>query len=130
MFYYSGKMLRSGAVKTEARATRPPRGSTAARPAPAAAPWTFLSNHAHVLICIAEDPETRMRDLAARVGVTERAVQRIIGDLEEAGYLSRSREGRRNHYRVTASRPLRHPIEQHCGTDQLIELVLGKRPQR
>lgn len=132
MFSYSGKMLRSGAVKTEARANRPPRGSTAARPAPApaTAPWTFLSNHAHVLICIAEDPETRMRDLAARVGVTERAVQRIIGDLEEAGYLSRSREGRRNHYRVTASRPLRHPIEQHCGTDQLIELVLGKRPQR
>lgn len=90
------------------------------------APWTFLSNHAHVLICIAQDPETRMRDLADRVGVTERAVQRIVSDLEEAGYLVRRKEGRRNHYEVTASRPLRHPIEQHCSTEQLIGLVLGE----
>lgn len=88
-------------------------------------PWTFLSNHAHVLICIAEDPETRMRDLAARVGITERAVQRIVTDLEDAGYLARQKEGRRNRYSVDASRPLRHPIERHCATDALLNLVLG-----
>ncbi len=88
-------------------------------------PWTFFSNHAHVLICIAEDPETRMRDLASRVGITERAVQRIVTDLEDAGYLARQKEGRRNRYSVAAARPLRHPIERHCATDALLDLVLG-----
>lgn len=68
-----------------------------------------------------------MRDLADRVGVTERAVQRIVAELEDAGYLIRRKEGRRNRYEVTASRPLRHPIEKHCGTDELLGLVLGKR---
>lgn len=66
-----------------------------------------------------------MRDLAARVGITERAVQRIVTDLEDAGYLARQKEGRRNRYSVTASRPLRHPIERHCVTDALLDLVLG-----
>lgn len=75
--------------------------------------WTFLTNHAHVLISLAGDPTLRIRDLAARVGITERAVQRIIADLEEAGYLTHEREGRRNLYRVRAKRPLRHPIEAH-----------------
>ena len=56
--------------------------------------WTFLSNHGHVLLCIAQEPEIRLRDVAERVGITERAVQRIVADLEEAGYLSRAREGR------------------------------------
>ena len=90
------------------------------------APWTFLSNHAHVLICISEDPEVRMRDLSSRVGITERAVQRIVTELEEGGYLERQKTGRRNRYQVTASRPLRHPIERHCATDALIDLVLGR----
>ena len=92
----------------------------------ASAPWTFLSNHAHVLVCIAGDPEARMRDVAARVGVTERAVQRIVAELEEGGYLVRHKEGRRNHYDVTPSRPLRHPLERQCMTDALLEMVLGK----
>jgi len=87
--------------------------------------WTFLSNYAHVLLCIAEQPEIRLRDVAERVGITERAVQRIVADLEEAGYLSRSREGRRNRYKVHANRPLRHSIEAHRDVGLLLDLMLG-----
>jgi predicted ArsR family transcriptional regulator len=73
--------------------------------------WTFLTNHAHALVCIARDPGLRLRDVAERVGVTERAAQRIVSDLVDAGYLERQKEGRRNAYRVRADRPLRHPVE-------------------
>jgi predicted ArsR family transcriptional regulator len=79
------------------------------------AEWTFLTNHAHVLLCVARDPDVRHRDLAEQVGITERAAQRIVGDLVEAGYLERSREGRRNRYRLNRELPLRHPLErEHC----------------
>jgi predicted ArsR family transcriptional regulator len=88
------------------------------------AAWTFLTNHAHVLLCIAQDSEVRMRDVAARVGVTERAVQRIIADLEEAGYLIRERSGRQNRYQICAARSLRHPIERDCQVSSLIRIVL------
>ncbi|TPG32531.1 helix-turn-helix transcriptional regulator [Mycolicibacterium hodleri] len=79
--------------------------------------WTFLTNHAHTLLCIARDPGIRLRDVAERVGVTERAAQRIVSDLVEAGYLDRLREGRRNYYRIREDRPLRHPVERghHVG---------------
>ena len=87
--------------------------------------WTFLSNHAHVLLCIAQEPEARLRDVAERVGITERAVQRIVADLEEGGYLTRSREGRRNRYEVHAHRPLRHPVEAHREVSVLLDLILG-----
>ncbi len=73
--------------------------------------WTFLSNHSHVLVCIAQDPELRVAEIARRVGIGERAVQRILGDLEAAGYVTRRREGRRNVYAVHLDRPLRHPLE-------------------
>ena len=86
--------------------------------------WTFLSNYAHVLLCIAKQPGIRLRDVSERVGITERAVQRIVADLEEAGYLSRSREGRRNHYTVHANRPLRHSIEAHREVGLLLDLML------
>ena len=89
--------------------------------------WTFLSNYAHVLLCIAGTPEIRLRDVAERVGITERAVQRIVADLEEAGYLSRSRDGRRNHYKVHADRPLRHSVEAHRNVGLLLKLILGPR---
>lgn len=85
--------------------------------------WTFLTNHAHVLFCIALDPEVRLRDVAARVGITERAVQRIVTDLEAAGYLLVAKEGRRNRYTVRADLPLRHPIERHRPVKALIELA-------
>lgn len=87
--------------------------------------WTFLSNHAHVLICIAEQPAALLREVAERVGITERAVQRIVADLEAGGYLSRTREGRRNHYEVHADRPLRHSVEAHHDVGVLLDLILG-----
>ena len=89
-----------------------------------ASTWTFMTNHTHVLLCIAENPKTRTRDLAARIGITERAVQRIIAELEADGYLSHDREGRNNHYTVRTDLPLRHPVEQHCGVSTLIEMTL------
>ncbi len=86
--------------------------------------WTFLTNHAHVLICIVDIPETRMRDIAEKVAITERAVQRIVGDLEDAGYVQRVRTGRRNRYKVRKNLPLRHPIEQHRRVSALLTLIL------
>jgi DNA-binding MarR family transcriptional regulator len=74
--------------------------------------WTFLTNHAHVLLCVARDADVRLRDIADSVGITERAAQRIVADLVEAGYLEREREGRRNRYAVRPDVPLRHPLEQ------------------
>lgn len=92
--------------------------------------WTFLTNHSHVLLCIAANPEARMRDLASQVGITERAVQRIIDDLAAAGYLEIEREGRRNRYTIHGEFYLRHPVEQHCELAGLIGFVMGKRPGR
>lgn len=91
------------------------------------AAWTFLTNHSHVLLCLARDPEMRLRDVASLVGVTERAVQRIVGELEEAGYLLRSKQGRRNYYEIDLDLPLRHPVERHCEVGKLVKMVLGKR---
>ena len=73
--------------------------------------WTFLSNHSHVLICIARDPAMRVTEIARHVGIGERAVHRILRDLEDAGYVSRSRTGRRNVYSVDLDQSLRHPLE-------------------
>lgn len=89
--------------------------------------WTFLSNHTHVLVCLAEDPEARLRDVSARVGITERAVQKIVADLEAAGVLERHRIGRRNRYRIFMDRPLRHPIEADCTVGALLATIL-RRP--
>lgn len=101
----------------------------AVRSAPALQPdWTFLTNHAHVLLCIARDPEARMREVADLVGITERAVQRIVADLAAAGYLERIRTGRRNRYKVNVDVPLRHPIERHRRVSSLIALVRGVEP--
>ena len=85
--------------------------------------WTFLSNHSHVLICIAEDTSARSRDIAVRVGITERAVQRIVTELCNAGYVTKVRKGRRNQYTVHLDRPLRHPVEGHCTVSELLETV-------
>ncbi len=89
--------------------------------------WTFLTNHAHVLICIAQDPESRLRDIAERVGITERSTQSIVADLVDGGYLVRSRVGRRNHYEVHTDLPFRHPVEQDHQVSSLIDL-LGLAP--
>ena len=92
--------------------------------------WTFLSNHAHVLFCIAAEPEIRMRDVALRVGITERAVQRIVAELEQGGYIGIKREGRRNRYSVNTSLPLRHPLVAHRTIAQMIDLGLGGKPKK
>ena len=73
--------------------------------------WTLLSNHGHVLVCIAGDPDLRLRDIAARVGITERAVFSIVNDLEADGYVTRIHVGRRNRYELNRARPMRHPVE-------------------
>ena len=89
--------------------------------------WTFLTNHAHVLLAIAAEPDLRVRDIADRVGITERAVQRIVTELETAGYLEIMREGRRNHYRVNTAQPLRHPAEVHHRIGELLQVLSHRR---
>ena len=90
--------------------------------------WTFLTNHSHVLLSIAEDPEIRLRDVAQKVGITERAAQRIVADLTEAGYLTATKVGRRNRYKLHAGQHLRHPVEQHCRIQSLLAMVLQRSP--
>jgi hypothetical protein len=92
--------------------------------------WTFLTNHGHVLVCIATDPGVRGRDVAARVGITERAAQAIIADLVREGYVTRTRIGRRNHYEINPDRPLRHPVEQPHNIGELLQLVAGLEARR
>jgi hypothetical protein len=87
--------------------------------------WTFLTNHAHVLLCIRRDDEIRLRDVATLVGITERAAQKIVSDLAEAVYLRVDRVGRRNRYRVQARRPLRHPLERGHSVGELLDLLEG-----
>lgn len=85
--------------------------------------WTFFSNHAHVLIYLAQHTDALLREVAQSVGITERAVQMIVADLEAAGVLERTRVGRRNQYTIRGSAPLRHPIEQHCSVGDLLAMV-------
>jgi predicted ArsR family transcriptional regulator len=92
--------------------------------------WTFLTNHAHVFLCLAADPEMRLRDVAVRVGITERAAQRIVADLDAGGYISTERIGRRNRYVVHGEKPLRHPVEGHRPAKALFDLIVSARPAR
>jgi DNA-binding IscR family transcriptional regulator len=85
--------------------------------------WTIFSNHAHVLVCIARNPEETVREIARKVGITERAVQRIIGDLEEAGVIARERTGRNNSYTLSLDRPLRHPLEANTTIAEVIRVI-------
>ncbi len=87
--------------------------------------WTFLTNHAQVLLCIARNPRMTAREIATAVQITERAVQRIIKDLEDADYISRTREGRNNLYRVHGDRALRHPQQQALSLGALLEVLGG-----
>lgn len=115
-------------------AGRPPPVKAAPRRAGARAPdkatadaaesgWTFLSNHTHVLVCLQREPELTLRDVAARIGITERAVQRLVADLEAAGVLERWRDGRRNRYAINGRTRLRHPLEAHRTLGELLELL-------
>lgn len=85
--------------------------------------WTFLSNHGHVLVALSRDPDSRMRDIAARVGITERFAQRIVGDLVAEGYVVKEKVGRRNQYRIASDSHLRHDLESWVTVADFIALV-------
>jgi len=87
--------------------------------------WTFFSNYAHVLVCLAEDPQARLRDVADRVGITERTAVRLITQLDEASILKRVKDGRRNSYVIDTAKNLRHPIESHCTVGAWLATILG-----
>jgi predicted transcriptional regulator len=87
--------------------------------------WRFVTNYSHVLVCIAENPTARLRDIADTVGVTERTATQLVKDLEEAGYLTKTRKGRRNRYDVHAELPLRHPRHRHHTVGELIRFLQG-----
>ena len=89
--------------------------------------WTFLTNHAHVLILLSQDSSLVLREVALKIGITERAVQRIIADLEHDGFIEREKVGRKNQYRILAKRPLRHPVESHRSIGDLIALIVTNR---
>jgi hypothetical protein len=89
--------------------------------------WNFLTNHARVLVCIADDPGLRLRDIAERIGITERAVHRIVVELGDAGYVTRERHGRRNQYTIRAHLPIHDPIAQNRdqSVGQLLQVLLA-----
>lgn len=87
--------------------------------------WTFLTNHSHILLCLSQEPSLRIRDLAEKVGITERAVQRILVEMVDAGALIKQREGRRNHYTVNLNFHLRHPLESHVKICDLLAPLKG-----
>lgn len=92
--------------------------------------WTFLTNHARVLLCIARDPHVRMLDIAEEIGIRERSVQQIVADLEQGGYLSRERDGRRNTYTVHRRTPFRHAAEAQYDIGELLEIFAGGAARR
>jgi hypothetical protein len=94
----------------------------------APARWDFLTNHAHVLLCISQDPGIRLRDIAAAVGITERSAHKFISELVDEGYVLRERHGRRNRYKVKPELPLRHPLVQDRQVGELLDVLL--RPER
>ena len=87
--------------------------------------WDFLTNHAHVLVCIAADPGIRLREIATAVGITERAAHRILSELVDEGYVVRERQGRRNHYQVKTELPLRHPLAKEREVGDLLGVLIG-----
>jgi MarR family len=87
--------------------------------------WTFLTNHARVLVCIARDPGVRLREIGERVGITERAAHRIVVELADAGYITRERNGRRNRYTINARFPLPDPIAREQNIGELLAILTG-----
>lgn len=89
--------------------------------------WDFLTNHAHVLVCVARDPGARLRDIADAVGITERATHRILSELVDGGYVIREKEGRRNRYEVVATSPLPHPLVERRELGELLDVLVERR---
>lgn len=113
----NGKSASSSRVKQAATAVAE-NGNSGPR-------WTFLTNHAHVLTVLDSDPNLTLREVAVRVGITERAVQRIVLELEQSGFLEREKVGRQNQYKVLKHQPLRHPIEAHRSIGDLLTMITG-----
>ena len=88
--------------------------------------WSFLTNHAQVLLCIAHDPEIRLREIGDAVGITERAAHRIVVELATAGYISRKRNGRRNHYTIQSHLPLPDPLARQQKIGDLLAILAGQ----
>jgi len=89
--------------------------------------WDLLSNHAHVLLCVARDPGVRLREIAEAVGITERSAHKIVSELVSDGYVLREREGRRNRYEVRREAPLRHPLVREQPVGELLDVLLKAR---
>lgn len=89
--------------------------------------WSFLSNHGLAMLCIARDPSMRMRDIGDAIGIKERAAHRIVNDLVEAGYVTRERQGNRNHYQVRAEVPMRHPLVQAHSIGEILAVLADQR---
>jgi len=85
--------------------------------------WTLFSNHGHVLVCLANNSQARLRDVSAAVGITERAVQNILRELQDSGLVQVSKHGRCNHYQINHRKPLRHPLEEHCTVGKLLQML-------
>lgn len=92
--------------------------------------WSFLTNHARVLLCIAHDPDMRLRDIAASVGITERSAYGIVTDLAESGYIVKQKDGRRNRYQIQAHLPLRESASQQPAIGEVLALLTGAVPDR
>ena len=110
---------------TEQKSVRPAPVPNNAADAEPAHRWTFLTNHAHVLIVLSDEPDIVLREVAVRVGITERAVQRIVQDLEEGGFIEKQRVGRKNQYNIIPNVALRHPIEAHRTIGDILDLIAG-----
>lgn len=118
------KKSRSSRTRSPESTAQPAAGDASA-PKESGSRWTFLTNHSHVLILLQAEPELVLREVATRVGITERAVQRVVQDLEEGGFIRRERVGRHNRYEVLADIPLRHPIESHRNIGDLLKMISG-----
>jgi hypothetical protein len=115
-------------MKSHARIMTKESRNMAADPARDQSKWTFLTNHLHVLACLARDPELRIRDIADLIGITERATVQILSQLEASGYLTKTRVGRRNHYTVHGELPLRHPLNHGRQVGELLRVMEPEIP--
>jgi hypothetical protein len=92
--------------------------------------WSFLTNHARVLLCLAHDPGARLRDIAASLGITERSAYGIVTDLAQAGYVVKQKDGRRNSYQIQAHLPLPEPASQEPAIGEVLALLIGNRARQ
>lgn len=133
----SGTTARKAAKAAVAKNVTGSAPRSAMRPPPAPEPseksglqWTFLTNHSHVLVLLARNPSRVLREVAQQVGITERAVQRIIAELEAGGFVKREKIGRQNHYQIRTNQPLRHAIESHRTIGDLLALLNSSQGAR